>query len=87
MADEETNATENPEYVDRYRVVINMEEQYSILREQAELPGGWKYTGFEGSEDECLAHIDQVWTDIRPLSMRLALAEQSGSAVNGERSE
>ncbi|WP_326786387.1 MbtH family protein [Streptomyces sp. NBC_00151] len=53
-----------------YQVVINIEEQYSIWRAGRELPAGWRGEGFVGSKDDCLTHIDKVWTDMRPLSAR-----------------
>ncbi|NDU72012.1 MbtH family NRPS accessory protein [Actinomadura sp. DSM 109109] len=53
-----------------YRVVINHEEQYSIWPEDREIPAGWRAEGTQGTKPECLAHIDQVWTDMRPLSLR-----------------
>jgi MbtH protein len=53
-----------------YRVVVNHEEQYSIWFAERELPAGWTATGFEGIKKDCLAHIDEVWTDMRPLSLR-----------------
>jgi MbtH protein len=53
-----------------YRVVINDEEQYSIWRESKELPAGWQAEGTSGSKEDCLRHIDEVWTDMRPLSLR-----------------
>ena len=53
-----------------YRVVINHEEQYSIWPVDRELPGGWNDQGFHGTKDECLATITEVWTDMRPLSLR-----------------
>jgi uncharacterized protein YbdZ (MbtH family) len=56
-----------------YRVVRNDEEQYSIWPARQDPPPGWQATGFEGDKDACLAHIDEVWTDMRPLSLRRAL--------------
>lgn len=56
-----------------FNVVINDEEQYSIWPTALEIPSGWTATGFSGSKDECIAHIDTVWSDIRPRSLRLAL--------------
>ncbi|GAA2262898.1 MbtH family protein [Actinomadura luteofluorescens] len=53
-----------------YRVVINHEEQYSIWPEDREIPEGWRAEGTRGTKPECLAHIDQAWTDMRPLSLR-----------------
>ncbi len=59
----------------RYKVVINHEEQYSIWPADRENPSGWKDEGFEGSKQECLDHIEEVWTDMRPLSLRKKMAE------------
>jgi MbtH protein len=53
-----------------FRVVRNDEEQYSVWPADRELPPGWSATGFAGGRDECLAHVDQVWTDMRPASVR-----------------
>jgi MbtH protein len=58
-------------------VVVNSEEQYSIWPIGSDIPGGWSPADFQGSEDECLDHIDRVWTDLRPLSLRRALGELS----------
>ncbi|MFD2762571.1 MbtH family protein [Micromonospora eburnea] len=57
-----------------YRVVVNHEEQYSIWAADRELPAGWTATGFEGARDDCLAHIGEVWTDMRPKSLRERMA-------------
>ena len=56
-----------------YQVVINDEEQYSIWETDREVPLGWRTVGFRGSKDSCLDHIETVWTDIRPLSLRRKL--------------
>jgi MbtH protein len=53
-----------------FRVVVNHEEQYSIWPEYRELPRGWREIGKSGKRDECLAYIEEVWTDMRPLSLR-----------------
>ncbi len=55
---------------EKYTVVINDEEQYSIWPADREIPGGWSEVGVSGSKSDCLAHIAQVWTDLRPLSVR-----------------
>ncbi|AUG78196.1 antibiotic synthesis protein MbtH [Kitasatospora sp. MMS16-BH015] len=57
-----------------YKVVLNHEEQYSIWAADRELPGGWRAEGTEGDRETCLAHIDEVWTDMRPLSLRERMA-------------
>jgi MbtH protein len=61
----------------RYKVVVNDEEQYSIWDEDRPNPPGWHDAAFAGSKEECLAHIETVWTDMRPRSLRLAM-EQEG---------
>jgi RimJ/RimL family protein N-acetyltransferase/uncharacterized protein YbdZ (MbtH family) len=53
-----------------FLVVVNDEEQYSIWPSDREVPLGWRNTGFGGAEEECLAHIESVWTDLRPASVR-----------------
>lgn len=63
-----------------YSVVVNDEEQYSIWFEERELPAGWRREGVTGSKTECLEHIERVWTDMRPLSLRRWMAEQDASA-------
>jgi len=53
-----------------YKVVINHEEQYSIWPVDRENALGWKDAGKTGPKQECLDYITQVWTDMRPLSLR-----------------
>jgi MbtH protein len=53
-----------------YKVVVNDEEQYSIWFADREPPAGWKAVGKEGPKEDCLAYIEEVWTDMRPLSLR-----------------
>lgn len=53
-----------------YHIVVNHEEQYSIWPSYKEMPGGWRVTGKSGGKDECLAYIKEIWTDMRPLSLR-----------------
>ncbi|HSH05513.1 MAG TPA: MbtH family NRPS accessory protein [Anaerolineae bacterium] len=57
----------------QYKVVVNHEEQYSIWPAERDLPLGWKEDGKEGTKEECLAYIEEVWTDMRPLSLRQAM--------------
>jgi len=56
-----------------YLVVINHEEQYSIWPDYKEIPSGWKEVGKRGLKSECLDYIETVWTDMRPLSLRIAM--------------
>jgi MbtH protein len=53
-----------------YKVVVNHEEQYSIWPADRENPFGWRDAGKSGLKPECLAYIKEVWTDMRPLSLR-----------------
>jgi MbtH protein len=63
-----------------YRVVVNDEQQYSIWPVERDLPAGWQAEGTEGKRAECLNHIGEVWTDMRPLSLRRRMeAAQSES--------
>ncbi|MFJ4693335.1 MbtH family protein [Streptomyces sp. NPDC088766] len=55
-----------------YRVVVNGEEQYSIWPDGRDLPEGWFEEGTSGTKEDCLDHIERVWTDMRPLSLRRA---------------
>ena len=58
-----------------YQVVVNHEEQYSIWPADRELPLGWTAEGKVGSKADCLEHIKEIWTDMRPLSLRKKMKE------------
>jgi uncharacterized protein YbdZ (MbtH family) len=60
-----------------YAVVVNHEQQYSIWPSGRAIPLGWHATGKTGRKDECLAYIESIWTDMRPLSLRRQ-AEEAG---------
>lgn len=60
-----------------YKVVVNHEEQYSIWPEYKENPLGWNDAGKVGTKEECLAYIKEVWTDMRPLSLRKKMEEMA----------
>jgi MbtH protein len=53
-----------------YKAVINHEEQYSIWPAYRDNPPGWRDAGKTGTKQECLDYIGEVWTDMRPLSLR-----------------
>jgi MbtH protein len=53
------------------QVVVNDEDQYSLWPLDRRPPAGRRAEGFTGGRQECLAHIDEVWTDPRPRSVRL----------------
>jgi MbtH protein len=58
-----------------YKVVVNHEEQYSIWPADREMPLGWEGVDKQGLKEECLAYIEEVWTDMRPLSLRKKMEE------------
>jgi len=59
-----------------YRVVVNHEEQFSIWLANKPLPIGWTDAGKTGSQSECLSYIKEVWTDLRPLSLRRQMEQR-----------
>jgi MbtH protein len=62
-----------------YHVVVNDEEQYSIWPADRDIPLGWKAVGAAGPKSQCLAYINDVWTDMRPLSLRKRMDAASGN--------
>ena len=72
--------SEEREDTTTYNVVMNHEEQYSIWPADRENPLGWTSAGKTGPKAECLEYIKEVWTDMRPLSLRKQMTEQ-GHAV------
>lgn len=65
-----------------YKVVVNHEEQYSLWPVNRDNPSGWKDAGKSGTRSECLVYIKEVWTDMKPRSLRLALQAEKRT-VNG----
>jgi len=61
-----------------YKVVVNAEEQYSVWPVDRENALGWNDAGKSGTKAECLAYIKEVWTDMRPLSLRKVMGEAAG---------
>lgn len=61
----------------QFRVVLNDEEQYSIWPEGKEIPQGWAEEGTQGDKEFCLEHINTVWTDMRPRSLREEMAKDT----------
>ncbi|ARV58855.1 MbtH family protein [Nostocales cyanobacterium HT-58-2] len=64
-----------------YKVVVNHEEQYSIWPSYRENPPGWRDAGKTGLKQECLEYIKEVWTDMRPLSLRKKMEEAKKDKV------
>ncbi|MET0284762.1 MAG: MbtH family NRPS accessory protein [Polyangiales bacterium] len=71
---------DDPETV--FDVVMNHEEQYSIWPTYRDIPAGWSAVGKRGHKQECLEHIEQVWTDMRPLSLRKHMESQAARSAS-----
>jgi MbtH protein len=65
-----------------YKVVVNHEDQYSIWPAYKEIPNGWRAVGKSGLKPECLAYINAVWTDMRPLSLRRQMEKTDATNVS-----
>lgn len=63
-----------------YKVVRNHEEQYSIWPADRENASGWSDAGRSGSKEQCLDYIKEVWTDMRPLSLRRKMDDVKSTA-------
>ncbi len=61
------------------KVVVNDEGQFSIWPADRENALGWRDAGKNGTKEECLAHIKDVWTDMRPLSLQRRMAEAAAN--------
>lgn len=66
-----------------YRVVLNHEEQYSIWPVDRQNAPGWSDAGKSGPKQECLAYIQEVWTDMRPLSLRIKMDAAASASSTG----
>lgn len=60
-----------------YNVVVNHEEQYSIWPADRENAPGWRGVGKSGTRTDCLDYIQEIWTDMRPLSLRKKMEQQN----------
>jgi MbtH protein len=57
-----------------YQVLVNHEEQYSLWPIFKAIPTGWRQVGPIGDKQDCLAYVESVWTDMRPLSLRRSMS-------------
>jgi MbtH protein len=62
-----------------YQVVVNDEEQYSIWPADRQVPAGWRGLDVSGPKEVCLSHIERVWVDMRPLSLRKRMEKAAGA--------
>jgi MbtH protein len=61
------------------KVLVNHEEQYSLWPTFLDVPAGWTDTGVSGTKEACLSYVKEVWTDMRPLSLRRRMAESTAT--------
>jgi MbtH protein len=59
---------------DSFKVLINVEGQYSLWPAKKAAPEGWQETEFTGSKSECTTYVDEHWLDMRPLSLQKAMS-------------
>jgi MbtH protein len=64
-----------------YVVLVNIEEQYSLWLAGSAVPNGWRQVGPTGKKPVCLEFVKEVWTDMRPLSLRKAMAEHAAKVA------
>lgn len=69
-----------------YKVVVNHEEQYSIWPFDRDNPLGWFDVGKSGTKQECLSYIKEVWTDMRPLSLRKRMEQLAAQQADAKHS-
>ncbi|WP_067573934.1 MbtH family protein [Nocardia acidivorans] len=58
----------------RFFVLVNDEEQHSLWPAFAEVPAGWRVVFGEDSRAACVEYVEKNWTDMRPKSLRDAMA-------------
>lgn len=56
-----------------YEVLMNKEQQYALWMKDREVPLGWAKVGKQGRKEDCMAFIDELWVDMRPLSLRIEM--------------
>ena len=77
MLEGDLTMPDNEDDLRSYIVVVNDEDQYSIWLADRPLPAGWRAAGKHGLKGDCLAYIEEVWTDMRPRSLREHMAAQA----------
>jgi MbtH protein len=55
-------------------VLVNDEEQHSLWPAFAAVPAGWRVVCGEASRAACLDYVEENWTDMRPKTLREAMA-------------
>lgn len=58
-----------------FRVLVNDEEQHSLWPAGKEIPAGWRSVHGPAGKADCLAYVEEHWTDLRPKSLREAMGD------------
>ncbi len=72
---------ELPNNQEIWRVVINIEDQYSVWPVRKKIPYGWSEVTKSGTKEECLSYIKEVWTDMRPRSLKEATLKMTSDVL------
>lgn len=67
-----------------YHVLLNDEEQYSVWPATVDVPAAWRIALSDANHQDCLAFIENNWTDMRPRSLRSAMASTTGARSANE---
>lgn len=66
----DSSKSKENEIQEKFVVLVNHEEQYSLWPHYKDIPLGWKIAKNQSTKEECLKYVYKVWTDMRPLSLR-----------------
>jgi MbtH protein len=62
-----TNPFDDPDGT--FHVLVNGEGQHSLWPSFAPVPAGWTPVVRDAARDDCVAYVEQHWTDLRPRSL------------------
>jgi MbtH protein len=57
-----------------FYVLVNDEDQHSLWPTFADVPAAWRVVFGGSTRADCLAFVEEHWTDVRPKSLRDAMA-------------
>jgi MbtH protein len=58
-----------------FHVLVNDEGQHSLWPTFVPVPLGWQVALSAATRQDCLDHIEEHWTDLRPRSLRRSPAQ------------
>jgi MbtH protein len=68
----------------KFFVLVNAERQYSLWPVFADVPDGWTIVYGEEDRKNCLAFIEETWTDMRPKSLVDEMAADEAARGSGD---